>query len=192
MDKIIIQHGIYDIIFDTTYHLEGFFHKETQEYMPICNKLKTYLSIKGLKFNGRLGINYLYFTLARDPKREIEVIAVCHPKHDIFQFELGENIVVGRTKRMRGDIKDIFYKKEEYIIKIKLYDIKDKEGEIVKTVYKRMVRKRVKIGLAGIPLIKRITYFKPYDLDRRYIIKHKDKPDTIGELMYPYIYKMVE
>lgn len=192
MDKINVFHGIYDIIFDTPYHIEGFFHKESRKYMPMSNKLKTYLSIKGLKFNGRLGVTHLYFTLARDPNGKIEAIGVCHPKYDAFRFETGEDVAVGRIKRMRGDIKETIYEKEEFDTQMKLYDIKDKNGKILKTIYKTITRKRVKTDLAGTPLIKRVAYFKPYNLDKRYRIKHRDGTTTAGELMYPYVYTMVE
>ncbi|KKL62425.1 hypothetical protein LCGC14_2185400, partial [marine sediment metagenome] len=42
----------------------------------------------------------------------------------------------------------------------------------------------------GNPIVKREIYFKPYNLDRRYHIKHKDGSTTAEELMYPYIYKL--
>lgn len=90
---------------------------------------------------------------------------------------------------MRGDLQKIIYEKEEYEIKIKLYDVKDKDGEVVKTIYRTLTRKRVKLDYEGNPIIKKEIWFKPYDLDKRYPdIKRSDGTIIYGELMYPYIY----
>lgn len=187
MDKINVFHGIYDIIFNTPYHIEGFFHEESREYMPMSNKLRAYLNTKGLKFNGRLGINYLYFTLARDPMKDIEAIGICHPKYDVFQFEIGENVAVGRIKRMRGDLKKTIYEMEHYTET--LY-YKDAQGIPIR--WKEIPKKRVKLNYTGDPIVKKRVFFEPYNLDKRYRIHSKKHKRTIaGELMYPYIYKMV-
>ena len=188
--SIKIWHGIYDILSDKHYNSVGYWDDETKEYFPMCNKLRNYLGKKGVKFYRKYGIKLIQFTFGIDPEIDVEVISIYYSHFDDYSEQIGEKVVVGRIKRMRGDVKEIIYEKEEYEIKIKLYDIKDKEGEIVKTVYKTMTRKRPKLNVYGNPIVKRTTYFKPYDLSKRYKIKHKNGTITYGKLIYPYIYKM--
>lgn len=197
MGKIKIWHGVYDIIFDSAYNLAGFFHDETKEYLPMANKLKMYLLVKGLKFYEKYGLEQLPFTLARDSDEHIETVAVCSLHFDAFEPETGEDIVVGRIRRMRGNVKKIIFDYEKFEKEIKLYDMKAKGGRFVLnengekiSVYKTIIRKRLKLDAKGLPIVRREVFHKPYNLDRRYKIKHKDGTITDGELMYPYIYKL--
>ena len=186
---IEVNHGIYDIIAETQYNLVGYWNNESVSFLPICIKFKHLLASKGVKFLEKYNIEHIIFTLGIDHSSRITVIAICHPEWDEWDVELGESITIGRIRRMRGDLQKRIYEYEEFEKKIKLYDIKDKDGEIVKTVYKYVTCKRIKLDLEGKPVIKREKYFKPYDLERRYPdIKHHDGTTTRGEIMYPYIY----
>ncbi len=185
---ILIQQGIYTLDDEAGFRRDGFFHKETRQYMPLPNKFKDLLYKKAVKFWDRYQIDKIPFTLGRDTDKGIGVITILHPKFDTFSEVNGESIVIGRIKRMRGDLKKIFYEYEEYKVSIKLYDVKDKEsGEIINTIYKQIVRKRLKLDKDGEPIIRREVYFKPYNLDKRYRIK-KNGVWVADELMYPYIY----
>jgi len=189
LKNITIWHGIYDTFQRKPFNFAGFFHSESKTYLPMCNKLNSFLLTKGLKFRDRYGVQQFRFTLGRDSENHIEVISVCHPCFNIYDEEIGEDIVVGRIKRMRGDMKKIVYEKEECELQIKLYDKKNENGEI-ETVYKTITKKRPKLNIYGNPIVKKTIYFKPYDLDKRYEIEKEDGTIVYGELMYPYIYKM--
>ncbi|MFW9878645.1 MAG: hypothetical protein ACFFG0_36660 [Candidatus Thorarchaeota archaeon] len=138
MGKIKIYFGIYEFNCTTPFHFEGFNHTETREPMIMSLKLKQYLLLKGIKFQSKYDIHQFAFTLGVDPENHIEVVAVVHPIHDKFDPEIAEDIVIGRIKRMRGEIR------------------------------------------------------KPYNLEERYSIKHKDGTISKGELKYPYIYKLTK
>ena len=189
LKNIEIWHGIYDIYLKKSFNFAGFFHPESRTHLLMCEKLKSFLLTKGLKFKDRYGVQQFRFTLGTDSENHIEVISICHPHFNEYIEEIGENIVVGRIKRMRGDVKEIIYMKEEYELQIKLYDIKDKDGKITKTVYKTITRKRPKLNVYGDTIIKKTNYFKLYDLDKRYETEKEDGTIVYGELVYPYIYK---
>lgn len=113
MGKIKIYFGIYEFRCSTPFHFEGFNHVETREVMPMANKLKHYLLLKGMKFHEKYGVNQFAFTLGTDADNHIEVIAITHPVRDKFKPEIGEDVVIGRIKRMRGDVKKDFFKYDE-------------------------------------------------------------------------------
>lgn len=184
---MIIKQGIYDISKCRAYDYAGFWHKETRREISMCNKLKYYLQKKAEKFSKRYELKWFPFTFGVDEYASIEAISVCHPFFDYFNPEVGENIVIGRIKRMRGDIKKYIYEREEY-------DREIKEREDFRTgvtTYKIVKCKRVKKDEYGNPVIKRTIFFKPYDLKKRHpIIKHSDGSESGGELVYPYVYKL--
>ena len=185
---IEIEHGIYNIEAVTQYNRIGYWNDETRSHIYLCNKFKQLLAHKGKKFFEKYGIDFIQFTLGVDEDKGIEVIAICHSEYDNFDECLGENIVVGRIERMRGDLKKVVYEKEEFEKKIKLYDKKFDGFNKVETVYKTITCKRVKLDDSGNPIVKKEIYHIPYDLDMRYPdIKHKDGSITCGELVYPYI-----
>lgn len=188
--SIKIWHGIYNIFSGKYYNKSGYWDDETREYFPMCNKLRKYLSKKGVKFYRKYGIEHIQFTLGIDPEEDIEIISIYHSHFDDYNDQIGENVVIGRIKRMRGDVQKIIYEKEEYEVQIKLYDKENDDGDI-ETVYKTITKTRPKLNVYGDPIIKRTIYFKPYNLSKKYPdIKHKDGTITYGKLMYPYIYKM--
>ncbi len=186
MSKIIVIHGIYDTVSETAYCLNGYFHKESREYIPICVKLRDYLHGKAWKFFERYNILSIPFTLGRDPDRYIEVIAITHTHFDAFNFEIGEDIVIGRIKRMRGDTKEIVYETEWVEKEVLLYTYIDKDTRHEIEVHKTIMRKRVKLDNASKPIIKIEIPFIPYNLSKRYRVKQKDGTYN-WELVYPYI-----
>ena len=79
----------------------------------------------------------------------------------MFDEELGDSIVIGRIKRMRGDLKYTTFKPK-----------KDKYGKI-------------KLNKNREPIIQhRIKYYKPYDLDAKILDKNGNETK---KLKYPYI-----
>ena len=183
---IEIKHGIYDIYANTQYNRIGYWNDESRTHISLCVKFRLLLARKGIKFSEEYGIDFIQFTIGTC--NGIEVIAICQPAFDDYDEWLGEDIVIGRIERMRGNLQKIIYEKEEYEKKIRLYDIKDEDGEIIKTVYKIMVRKRVKLDSDNNPIVKRKIYYIPYDLNVKYPdIDHKDGTITYGELIHPYI-----
>ena len=183
---IEIKHGIYDIQANTQYNRIGYWNDETRIHISLCSKFKQLLARKGVKFSEKYGFVCIEFTIGICDG--IEVIAICQPEFDDYDEWLGEDIVIGRIKKMRGDLQKIIYEKEKFEKKIKLYDIKDEDGEIIKTVYKTIFHKRVKLDSDNNPIIKREIYFIPYDLDEKYPdIEHKDGTITYGEIIHPYI-----
>ena len=171
---INIKQGIYDIALNEALDYSGFFHKETQKYIPMCVKLRDHLETKGRKFSSKYDANYVIFTYGIDPAESIETISICHPVFDDFHPELGESIVIGRISRMRGDLKKRFYQ-TQFVF--------DEEGNKTK-------KKELKLDSNNKPIVRREVYHKPYDLDRRYPdIKHRDGTIEKGALMYPYVYK---
>lgn len=187
---IEIIHGIYDITLETAFKLGGYFHDESKIYLPMSNKLKHYLVVKGRKFLYKYNIKYLRITLGRDADNGVETVAVIHPFFDSFIAEIGEKVVFGRIRRMRGDLKKVVYETEMVEKKVFLYYKINKTTKIKEAIYKTVEKKQVKYDSKGNPIVKREIYFKPYNLDRRYHIKHKDGSTTAEELMYPYIYKL--
>lgn len=157
----IIQ-GIYDIISNKAFRRDGYLHKETQELLSsLPNRFKDLLFKRGVKFFWKYGFIECYFTLGRDVKNNIEVIAICHPFKDIFNEELGESIVIGRIKRMRGDLKYETRKPK-----------KDKHGEVILDENKKQI------------IEYRLKYYKPYDLDAKILDKNGNETK---KLKYPYI-----
>ena len=179
---IKIWHGIYDIVKETAYDRAGFYHDETQTYIPMSNKLEEYLYTKSEKMYMKYDFRYLEFIFGRDTVKSIEVLAIVHPVYDKFDDKVGEDIVVGRIKRMRGDLKKVVYEME---VHYKLKMTKDKNGIIIKT--DSIKKKRPKKDAFGKPIVKKEIFFKPYDLDKRYRVKKNGKI-IAGDLMYPYIY----
>lgn len=119
MGKIQIYFGIYEFKCTTPFHFEGFNHEETREPMVMSNKLKNYLLIKAIKFNDKYKQHQFAFTLGRDADNHIETIAVCHPHHDKFDPAIAEDIVIGRIKRMRGQIREPYDLNEHVYTKMK-------------------------------------------------------------------------
>ena len=125
MENIIkIWHGIYDIFNDVIFNRVGFFHEETQTILKMNYKLQTYLYNKGMKMGLKYSYKYLEFTLGRDDDNDIEAIAIVHPHHDLFSEIIGEAIVIGRIKRMRGDIRTPYNLS-------KRHRVKNRDGTIV-------------------------------------------------------------
>ena len=183
---IEIKHGIYDIEANTQYNRIGYWDDESRTYLSLCVKFRRLLFRKGVKFSKEYGFICIEFTIGICDG--IEVIAICQPAFDDYNEWLGEDIVVGRIKRMRGDLQKIIYEKEEFEKKIKLYDKYDGFNK-VETVYKTITCKRVKLDSDNNPIVKREIYYKPYDLNEKYPdIKHKDGSITYGEIIHPYIY----
>ena len=173
LGKIVIYQGIYNIINNKAFWRNGYFHKETRIIIGILpNRFKDLLKNKANKFFFKynrykdITIREFPFTLGSDLWNNIMAITICHPFIDIFDEELGESIVIGRIKRMRGDLKYTTFKPK-----------KDKYGKI-------------KLNKNGKPIIQhRIRYYKPYDLDARILDKNGNKTD---KLKYPYINKYLE
>ena len=109
---INITQGIYGTNF---YERNGYFHKETQVYLSLPVRFRTLLSKKMAKFSIKYGIKEIFFTLGHDFERGIKAIAICYSKFDDFSEKMGESIVIGRIKRMRGDIR-IPYNQDERIL----------------------------------------------------------------------------
>ena len=184
--SINIYYGIWDTLKDTAFKMEGFWGEETREYLPMAIKLVSYVSKKANKFYEKYLIRYTPFVLGRDPIRSIETVAVCHLHFDAFNAEVGEKIVVGRIKKMRGDLKKVVYETEMVKKEIFLYSYTDKKtGEKV-DVHKTIEKKQLKCDIHGNPIVKRKHYFHPYNLYER-----RDCT-IVGELKYPYIAVMVE
>ncbi len=100
---IHITHGILGEN-ETFYHWEGYQNKETKRYLPMPTKFRGYLTKKLVKFMLKYKAKCLRFIYGQDIDLGIEVLSICHPLDDIWNPKIGEDIVVGRMKRMRGDI----------------------------------------------------------------------------------------
>jgi len=187
---IRLTHGIYDYSTDKTFKRTGYFDEETREYLPVAVKLRRLLFKKADKFFQKYKKRYTYFTHGIDPNKHIEVITICHPIFDVYNYENGEKIVIGRIARMRGDIKDIKHEQEIYFRKIFQYTKIDKEtGEEI-DVFKTVAHKRNKLDANGEPIIISVKHFKPYSLFKRYRVKDKNGSIGAGELMYPWVTKL--
>jgi len=185
--SIEIIHGLYDIFEDQAYRLEGFWNKESNQQLPLPKKFKQLLAIKGLKFSTKYGVEYIAFIFARDGYNHINTISICHSTFDRFNAQIGEDIAIGRVKRMRGDLKKTIYEIEKYEKDVIIYRNK-KTG---KTILKTIEYKRVKLDKNGDPIVQREVFFVPYDYFARYRTYDKENKCTIaGELKYPYIYMM--
>jgi len=181
---IEIVHGIYDIRDAIQHNRVGYWNIETKVYISICDKFEQLLASKGVKFFDKYGIDFIQFTLGIDKRNQIEVISICHPIFDDYDEWLGEDIVVGRIERMRGDLKKVIYEKEDFEKLVPVWKNRKTGEEGLKIVNQR----RVKLDEDGNPVIKREIFHKPYDLEKRYSTEHSDGTITYGELMYPYIY----
>ena len=185
--SIEIIHGIYDIYEGESYRFQGFWNRESSQLLPLPNRFKQLLAVKGLKFQTKYGMTHILFVYAHDGYNHIASIAICHSIFDVFDSQIGEDIAVGRIKRMRGDVKKIIYDMEKYEKDVLIYHNK-KTG---KSVYKTMEYKRVVLSAVGSPIVKERIFFKPYDYFARYRTYDKENKCTIaGELKYPYIYMM--
>jgi len=102
---IIVEHGFY-VLDDMPYFREGYYNDESRRYMPICVKFLNLLREKAHKFYHKYGVRTIPFTVGRDPETEIAAIAICHTHFDDYDQRIGEDIVVGRVKRMRGEIRE--------------------------------------------------------------------------------------
>jgi len=178
---INITHGIFDITKDTSYKADGFFHNESRVYMALPLKFRDLLIERGNKFLDKYKKGYIQFVYGLDSDKHISAISICHPYFDFFDRKLGEDIVIGRIRRMRGNVKDIIYEKEDYI---DYYIKKDKDGKVV--YKKQFVRKRVKKDENNEPIIRKTVWFKPYDLDEVIC----DKDGDFLRYKYPYVYKL--
>ena len=165
MGKINIFQGIYNTFERNCYERQGYFHRETRKFMfSLPLRFDGFLFQKAVKFFFKYNIKEFAFTLARDPDESISAITICHPIMDVFDEELGESIVIGRIKRMRGDIK---YEGSKYI--------RDKHGIVV-------------LDKDGNPTLKyRLKHYIPYDLDAK---KLDHKGNETHRFKYPYIFKL--
>jgi hypothetical protein len=185
MGNIKITHGIYSNNF---YERDGFYNEESRRYLPLPMKFRNLLDKKRAKFSIKYGIEQVRFVVAHDTTTDIKAISICHPAFDNWSDKIGEDIVVGRIKRMNGDVKEIIYEMEEIKTEMKVKEAWDNGVKVEH--FKTITRKRVKMDENGEPVIKRTIYFKPYDIHKRYRIKNKDGTMGAGELVYPYIYKL--
>jgi len=85
----------------------------------------------------------LEFTFAHDEESGISAIAIVHPLNQ-FSKEIGNKIVIGRIKRMNGEIKKIIYEHDDIII----------NGKTIM---------RLKRDSNKVPFIKEIQYRAKYD-----------------------------
>lgn len=164
-NKISIFQGIYNSLEGKCYERQGYFHRETRKLMfSLPLRFDGFLFEKAVKFFFKYGIKEFAFTLGRDPYEHISAITICHPIMDEFNEENGESIVIGRIKRMRGDIK---YEGMKYV--------KDKHGNVV-------------LDYIGHPKLKfrRMSYI-PYDLDAK---KLDHKGNETHRFLYPYVFKL--
>jgi len=131
--------------------------------MELPNKFKDLLSEKAKKFNDKYGINDMPITIGKDPFNKIQAIAICYPYFDNFSPKIGVDIVTGRIRRMRGDLKYETYKPK-----------RDKYGKVILDENGKFIMKHRK------------GYHKPYDLYAKILDKNGNETD---KLKYPYINK---
>lgn len=164
---IIIENGMfnynYALDIGSPYYRDGFYHIETRRYLPMSVKFRDLLYKKARKFWEKYRIEKIAFTIARDLINHIDAITILHPWFDIFNPEIGESIVIGRIKRMRGEVKKVIYEYEDYEVDIKLYDKTDKSSGVTETVYKTITRKRFRLDGDNCPIIKKMVSYKPYE-----------------------------
>jgi len=163
MGKISIVQGIYISSWEKAYDRYEFYHnmKIQLVYMPV--KFQNLLFEKAVKFNDRYNIRDIPFTIGNDVDNRIMAIAICYPYFDDFRPDTGENIVIGRIRRMRGDLKYEIYKPK-----------RDKHGKII-------------LDENDEPIMKfRTKHYIPYDLDEKVLDKDGNETD---KLKYPYIFK---
>ena len=114
---ISITHGIFNGI--EFYKRDGYWHDETQVYLPLSVKFRDLILKKFRKFNRKYGIKGVRFTYAKDLDTDIDAITICHSRFDFYNEKIGENIVIGRIKRMRGEIRTPYNMDKRYRIKQK-------------------------------------------------------------------------
>lgn len=85
----------------------------------------------------------LEFTFSHDEESGISAIAIVHPLNQ-FSKEIGNKIVTGRIKRMKGEIEKIIYEHDDIII----------DGKTIM---------RLKRDNNKVPIIKEIQYRDKYD-----------------------------
>lgn len=163
MGKISIYQGIYDVSSVAAFKRDGYLHEGTKRILSLPDRFETLLFAKGVKFFLKYGYIEFYFTLGKDAEKGIEAIAICHPFFNVFDEELGETIVIGRIKRMRGDVKYETNKPK-----------RDKHGKIVLENKKPIIQHRIK-------------YYRPYNLDAKVLDKNGNE---IDKLKYPFVYKI--
>ncbi|KKN53955.1 hypothetical protein LCGC14_0596930 [marine sediment metagenome] len=164
MGKINIEQGIYVFDWKKAYDRYDFYFKMEINLITIANRFKDLISEKADKFYEKYGIRDIPITIGRDLENNIEAIAICYPYFDKFKPKVGVDIVTGRIKRMRGDLKYETTKPK-----------RDKHGEII-------------LNKDGKPTIQhRIRYYRPYKLDAKVLDKHGNETD---KLKYPFVVKL--
>ena len=170
MGKIKIYQGIYNIISNEAFFRDGYFHRETRRsFLTLHNRFKDLLNRKRIKFflqynsYKNITIREFCFTFGEDLEKGIFAISISHPFFDMFDEGLGESIVIGRIKRMRGDLK---YETNK--------PVRDIYGKIILDENKK-------------PILRyKVRYYRPYDLDAKILDKNGNETD---KLKYPYISK---
>ena len=164
MRKITIIQGIYVFDWKKAYNRDDFYFNMKIRPVPMPNKFQELLFEKAKKFYEKYDIRDIPFTIGKDTEKHIEVIAICHSFFDKFNTKTGEDIVIGRIKKMRGNLK---YKTTK--------PKRDKYGKVILDENGNII------------LQHRIRYYIPYDLDAKILDKNGDETD---KLKYPYIYKL--
>ncbi|KKN10481.1 hypothetical protein LCGC14_1036030 [marine sediment metagenome] len=159
--KIYIYEGIYVFSWKEAYFRYEFYLNKKIFLMELPNKFKDLLSEKAKKFNDKYGINDMPITIGKDPFNKIQAIAICYPYFDNFSPKIGVDIVTGRIRRMRGDLKLETYKPK-----------RDKHGKVILDENKKPIMQHRK------------KYHVPYDLYAKILDKNGDE-----KLKYPYINK---
>ena len=161
--KVYIEHGIYVFDWKEAYNRYYFYINMRISLIQIPNRFRDLLSEKASKFYKKYGIRDIPITIGRDIENNIVSIAVCYPHFDKFNPKTGEDIVIGRIKRMRGDLKYETTKPK-----------RDKHGEIILDKNGKQIMQH------------RIKYYRPYDLYAKVLDKDGNETD---KLKYPYICK---
>jgi len=112
---IYVRQGIYDG--EGAYERDGYYHSESRKYLPMPVRFRDLLFAKWVKFLAKYNVHKFPFTFGRDSDNHIESIAICHTTFDNFKDETGEKIVIGRIKRMRGEIRTPYDQNETLLDK---------------------------------------------------------------------------
>lgn len=94
---IWIGHGLYDVVFDKVLYRDSFMRIVPDKFYNLLVEKAEKWKNKGFKYN------LIPFTFATDTKHDIWAISILHP-WDEFNKEVGEDIVVGRIARQRGEL----------------------------------------------------------------------------------------
>jgi len=92
--------------------------RHTAKYIPICLKLQRTIETEFKKRKYETIEDFVEFTYGIDPDTHIEAIAIVSKK-DNFNRKIGTKIVVGRIKRMRGDLKREPYLYNPFVCQLK-------------------------------------------------------------------------